>query len=93
MKICIFGAGAIGGYMGVKLALAGADVSLVARGPHLAAMQTGGLTLLEEGHNPVTVQVTASDNPVDLGSPRLRYYHAKGPFGSQCRLGDTTFDW
>ncbi len=37
MKICIFGAGAIGGYMGVKLAQAGADVSLVARGPHLAA--------------------------------------------------------
>jgi len=34
MKICIFGAGAIGGYMGVKLAQAGADVSLVARGPH-----------------------------------------------------------
>ena len=67
MKICIFGAGAIGGYMGVKLALAGADVSLVARGPHLAAMQTSGLTLLEEGHDPVTVQVTASDNPVDLG--------------------------
>ena len=67
MKICIFGAGAIGGYMGVKLALAGADVSLVARGPHLATMQTSGLTLLEEGHDPVTVQVTASDNPVDLG--------------------------
>ena len=67
MKTCIFGAGAIGGYMGVKLALAGADVSLVARGPHLAAMQTSGLTLLEEGHDPVTVQVTASDNPADLG--------------------------
>ena len=32
MKVCIFGAGAIGGYMGVKLAKAGADVSLVARG-------------------------------------------------------------
>ena len=39
MKICIFGAGAIGGYMGAKLAAAGADVSLVARGPHLRAMQ------------------------------------------------------
>ena len=45
MKICIFGAGAIGGYMGVKLAQAGADVSLVARGPHLAAMK-------EKGHRP-----------------------------------------
>ena len=67
MKICIFGAGAIGGYMGVKLAQAGADVSLVARGPHLAAMRTNGLTLIEEGGAPVTVPVTASDNPADLG--------------------------
>lgn len=67
MKICVFGAGAIGGYMGVKLAQAGADVSLVARGPHLAAMQEKGLTLIEEGADPVTVPVTASDNPEDLG--------------------------
>lgn len=67
MKICIFGAGAIGGYMGVKLAQAGADVSLVARGPHLAAMKDTGLTLIEEGKDPVTVPVTASDNAADLG--------------------------
>ena len=67
MKICIFGAGAIGGYMGVKLAQAGADVSLVARGPHLAAMKDKGLTLIEEGGDPVTVPVTASDDPADLG--------------------------
>jgi 2-dehydropantoate 2-reductase len=68
MKICIFGAGAIGGYMGVKLAQAGADVSLVARGPHLAAMRENGLTLLEEGKEPVTVKVTASDDPAALGA-------------------------
>lgn len=67
MKICIFGAGAIGGYMGVKLVQAGADVSLVARGPHLAAMKSKGLTLIEDDGAPQTVQVTASDNPVDLG--------------------------
>ena len=67
MKICIFGAGAIGGYMGVKLAQVGADVSLVARGPHLAAMQDKGLTLIEEDSTPQTVKVTASDNPADLG--------------------------
>ena len=66
MKICIFGAGAIGGYMGVKLAQAGADVSLVARGPHLAAMKDKGLTLIEESGT-TTVPVTASDNPEDLG--------------------------
>lgn len=67
MKICVFGAGAIGGYMGVKLAQAGADVSLVARGPHLSAMKANGLTLIEEGDQRTNVAVTASDNPEDLG--------------------------
>ena len=66
MKICIFGAGAIGGYMGAKLAKAGADVSLVARGPHLAAMRDKGLTLIEE-EGRFTVPVTASHDPADLG--------------------------
>lgn len=66
MKVCIFGAGAIGGYMGVKLAKAGADVSLVARGLHLAAMKEKGLTLIEEGET-TTVPVTASDDPAALG--------------------------
>jgi len=45
MRICIYGAGAIGGYLGVQLALAGEDVSLIARGPHLEAMQKNGLKL------------------------------------------------
>ena len=66
MKICIFGAGAIGGYMGAKLAQAGADVSLVARGPHLAAMRENGLRLIEESGE-TTVSVTASDKAADLG--------------------------
>jgi 2-dehydropantoate 2-reductase len=66
MKICIFGAGAIGGYMGAKLAQAGADVGLVARGPHLAAMQANGLRLIEEDGE-TTVPVTASENAADLG--------------------------
>ncbi|MBF9059517.1 2-dehydropantoate 2-reductase [Rhodobacterales bacterium HKCCSP123] len=66
MKICIFGAGAIGGYMGAKLAEAGAEVSLVARGPHLAAMKAKGLTLIEEGETN-TFPVKASDDPAALG--------------------------
>ena len=66
MRICIYGAGAIGGYMGAKLASAGADVSLVARGPHLAAMQQNGLTLIEDDQRH-TLTVRASDNPADLG--------------------------
>lgn len=67
MKICVFGAGAIGGYMGVKLAQAGADVSLVARGPHLAAMQDRGLTLIEEAGQETTARVRAAEDPADLG--------------------------
>ena len=66
MKICIFGAGAIGGYMGAKLAHSGADVSLVARGPHLKAMRENGLRLIEESGE-TTVKVTASDTAADLG--------------------------
>jgi 2-dehydropantoate 2-reductase len=46
MKICIYGAGAIGGYLGVQFARKGADISLVARGAHLAAMRANGLKLL-----------------------------------------------
>src|SRR5678816_4285521 len=45
MKICIVGAGAIGGYMGARLALAGQQVTLIARGAHLHAIQERGLTL------------------------------------------------
>jgi len=66
MKICIYGAGAIGGYLGVQLARAGADVSLVARGAHLAAMRERGLTLLagEEKH---IVYPRCTDDPSELG--------------------------
>lgn len=46
MKICIVGAGAIGGYLGAKLALAGEAVTLIARGSHLKAIQKDGLKLL-----------------------------------------------
>ena len=66
MKICIYGAGAIGGYLGVQLALAGADVSLVARGAHLAAMKANGLKLLIDGEERVAYP-RCTDNPTDLG--------------------------
>lgn len=50
MKLCIFGAGAIGGLMAAKLAAKGdVDVTVIARGPHLAAMQAKGLKLISEG--------------------------------------------
>ena len=66
MKICIFGAGAIGGSLGVRLALAGHQVSLLARGAHLAAIRANGLTLLH-GDERYNVRLKASDNPAELG--------------------------
>jgi len=66
MKICIYGAGAIGGYMGAQLALAGADVSFIARGPHLAAMQANGVRLQIEGEERVA-KVRCSSDPRELG--------------------------
>ena len=66
-KICIFGAGAIGGYVAARLAHVGeAQVSLVARGSHLAAIQAKGLTLKEAGEA-FTVRPRATANPADLG--------------------------
>ncbi|MCG8604356.1 2-dehydropantoate 2-reductase, partial [bacterium] len=66
MKICVYGAGAIGGYLGVELALSGIDVSLIARGPHLHAMKKHGLTLRKDSEESV-VHVAATDNPAELG--------------------------
>lgn len=67
MKICIYGAGAIGGYLGVQLARSGAaDVSLVARGAHLQAMKENGLKLLIEGEERI-IQPNATDKPAELG--------------------------
>ena len=66
MKICIFGAGAIGGFLGLKLSQAGADVSLVARGPHLAAIQSHGLMLIED-EKEHHANIRSSENPEDIG--------------------------
>src|SRR6202044_3216911 len=66
MKICIYGAGAIGGYLGVQFARAGTDVSLVARGAHLASMQANGLKLLI-GDEERVPHPRCPDNPAELG--------------------------
>lgn len=66
MKICIYGAGAIGGYMGVQLSNAGADVSFVARGEHLAAMHANGVKLLIEGEERVA-RIRCTSDPSELG--------------------------
>jgi 2-dehydropantoate 2-reductase len=66
MKICIVGAGAIGGLLGARLAQAGHEVSLVARGAHLAAMRADGLTLRSK-QEMFTLRVNASDGVAGLG--------------------------
>ncbi len=68
MKVCIYGAGAIGGYLGAELADAGeAEVSFVARGPHLEAMRRNGLTLITDAGRK-TVRVPCTDRPAELGA-------------------------
>ncbi len=65
MRVCVLGAGAIGGWMGVKLAQAGDAVSVLARGATLAAIRAEGLRLIEAGET-AAVKVAASDKPGDL---------------------------
>jgi 2-dehydropantoate 2-reductase len=68
MKICVVGAGAIGGYMGVKLALAGNDVTLIARGAHLEAIKKNGLKLiLEDGTEQHAKDVKATSVMAEAG--------------------------
>src|SRR5215469_3219515 len=66
MKIVMMGSGGVGGFFGAKLAAAGEDVHFVARGAHLAAMRTQGLTI--EGPAPLHLpKVQAIDDPASIG--------------------------
>ncbi|MCY3952949.1 MAG: 2-dehydropantoate 2-reductase [bacterium] len=68
MRVCVVGAGAIGGLMAVRMAAAGQAVSVVARGDHLAAIRRHGLRLLEaDGREVVTPDIVASDDFAALG--------------------------
>jgi 2-dehydropantoate 2-reductase len=66
MKLCIFGAGAMGGWIGGLLAREGVDVTLIARGPHLAAMRERGLTIRMNGEEFVT-HPRLTDDPDEAG--------------------------
>ena len=66
MRICVYGAGAIGGNFAARLAAAGNDVSIVARGAHLEAIRARGITLIA-GDRKIVAPVKASDRPADLG--------------------------
>jgi 2-dehydropantoate 2-reductase len=67
MRICIFGAGAVGSHFAVRLARAGHDVSCVMRGAHLEAVKAKGLTL-RVGDAELAATVKASDDPAKLGT-------------------------
>lgn len=78
MKICIYGAGAIGGWIGARLAALGEPVSVVARGATLAALQAHGLRL-HHAEGVLQVPVQAADNAAALGVQDLVVIAVKAP--------------
>src|SRR5258706_6115541 len=66
MKICIYGAGAVGGLIAGRLAQAGHEVSVVARGAHLTAIREQGLRILSAGKE-LKVKIKADHDPAQLG--------------------------
>jgi 2-dehydropantoate 2-reductase len=86
MKICIYGAGAIGGWMGVKLARAGCEMSVVARGATLQIARRDGLRLLE-GAESLTASVRASSQPAELGVQDVVVVAVKAPAMAEVARG------
>jgi 2-dehydropantoate 2-reductase len=78
MKICVYGAGAIGGHLAARLQRGGADVSVVARGAHLDAIRARGLEVhaVDGVHH---ARVTASDDPAALGPQDAVFVTVKAP--------------
>jgi 2-dehydropantoate 2-reductase len=77
-RICVFGAGAVGSYVAGRLAHGGAAVSIVARGVQLSAIRAQGLSVLAPDRD-VHVQVTASDDPAELGPQDAVFITVKAP--------------
>src|SRR4051812_10042971 len=67
MRIAIYGAGAVGGHLAAKLAAAGNDVAVIARGPQLEGIRRNGIRLLH-GEETIVGRVRASDRPAELGT-------------------------
>ncbi len=78
MRICVFGAGSVGGYLAGFLAKGGNDVSVVARGAHLAAIRANGLTV-ETPDGSINAKLAASDNPAELGPQDAVLVTVKAP--------------
>ena len=79
MKVCIYGAGAIGGWLGIALAQAGSTVSMVARGPTLLALQHEGLRMRRADGTLAQAPVTAHDSPAAVGAQDLVVVAVKAP--------------
>ena len=71
MRICVVGAGSIGGLLAVRLAQSGENVSVIARGAHLDAIRANGLTLLEDGRDPLVARVRATNALAQAGAQDL----------------------
>lgn len=67
MRVAVFGAGAVGGYYGARLAAGGADVAVVARGAHLAAIRAGGLRVESIAGDAVLRPSLVTDRPAEIG--------------------------
>jgi 2-dehydropantoate 2-reductase len=76
VRIAILGAGATGGFLGARLAKSGAEVVLIARGPHLQAMRKSGLRLIEAGGE-TTVPVEATDDLAAIRSSDFVFFTLK----------------
>jgi 2-dehydropantoate 2-reductase len=77
MRIAVAGAGGVGGSFGAALAKAGADVTFIARGAHLAAMRKDGLTILGGRGETHLVPTKATDNPAEIGPVDLVLFSVK----------------
>ncbi len=78
MKVCVFGAGAIGGHLAVRLARGGADVCVVARGGQLAAIRQHGLKVITS-KGELDARVRASADPAELGPQDAVLVTVKAP--------------
>ena len=77
-QVCVVGAGAIGGWVAAKLALAGQDVRVIAQGNTLASIQRDGLTLAEAGREQV-VAIAAAANGAEVGTQDVVILAVKAP--------------
>lgn len=78
MRVCVYGVGAVGGFVAARLAAAGVEVSAIARGATLAALRATGLTL-EEAGSALTVPVHAAEDPVEIGVQDIVVLAVKTP--------------